>query len=273
MVRRSIAPRLRHIFDCARRFQEEGVYVPIDDPGNDDITILAHALDSGFASIAAHERSRERFLSVVAHELKTPITSIQGFLEVAQRIAVDDRRLQRPLEIAHRNARRLNHLIEDILLSARAQTRDLSFHPRPLDLAQLTSRIVTEVQTAVPTHPFEMKSPLHVSVLADDELLSHAVWSLLTSAAHVSVTQGAIDVAVKDIPARPQLEIRLERPAIPPADLELAMTPFGIIGYEDTGFRSSVGFSLCREIARLHGGELRTKLDGPAAVLTLELPA
>jgi signal transduction histidine kinase len=273
LVRRAIQPRTRRLISVVRQFQEEGVYEPIEDPGNDDLAVLAHALDAGFASIVAHERARERFLSIVAHELKTPVSSIRGFVEVAQMLPPTDSKKERALQIINRNARRLSHMIEDVLLAARARTRDLPFRPRPIDLVPLTRRVVTEVQVAVVSHRFEMTLPERVCILADEKLLGHALWSLATSAAYVSVERAPVEITIFEHPARPRLEIRLPQPAYPPEELEAALTPFGSLAYEDRGLHSSVGFFLCREIARLHGGTLRVESEvSGAATLTLELP-
>src|SRR4029453_16072100 len=74
-VRRAIAPRIQRLVREVQRFKELGVHQRVLEEGRDEIAILANALDAGFAAIAARDREREHFLAIVAHELKTPMTS------------------------------------------------------------------------------------------------------------------------------------------------------------------------------------------------------
>jgi signal transduction histidine kinase len=82
-VHRAIAPRIRRLVTEVQRFKELGVHQRVLEEGRDEIAILANALDAGFDAIASRDHERERFLAIVAHELKTPMTSILGFTELA----------------------------------------------------------------------------------------------------------------------------------------------------------------------------------------------
>ena len=121
LVHRAIAPRIVNLVSSVRRFQQFGVHQPLLEQGHDEIAVLANALDAGFAAIAERSRERERFLAVVAHELKTPMTSIFGFTELALKHPENTALRSRALELVGRHSGRLRRLIDDLLLAASAR--------------------------------------------------------------------------------------------------------------------------------------------------------
>src|SRR5262249_11044894 len=153
-VHHAIAPRIRRLVGKVNRFREFGVLEPIAETGKDEITVLAHALDSGFAAIATREREREEFLAVAAHELKTPITSIQGYASLLMTHPEQPSVPPRALEIIHRQSWRLSRLIEDLFLAMRARAGELRFTPKPLDLSELVERLLSEVKGLISNEGF-----------------------------------------------------------------------------------------------------------------------
>src|SRR6185295_4966830 len=114
-----------------RNFQETGKHERIGDTGHDDIAVLANALDAGFTAIASREREREQFLSIAAHELKTPVTSIHGYSSLLVNHpprAVD---VERALKSINRQSWRLSRLIDALFLAIKARTGKLDFEPKP----------------------------------------------------------------------------------------------------------------------------------------------
>ena len=130
-VRRAVIPRMNRIVTAVRDFQRGGRHQRVNDMGNDEITVLANAVDAGLEAIERRDREREHFLSVAAHELKTPLTSILGFTQAALEHPENEPVRRRALEVIRRHARRLGRLVEDLFLAAGAQTGQLQFPPRP----------------------------------------------------------------------------------------------------------------------------------------------
>jgi len=273
-VHRAIAPRIRRVVKQVDRFREVGVYDQLTDSGRDEIATLAHAVDVGIRTIAARDREREQFLAVAAHELKTPVTAIAGYAQAALENPSDMAMRDRAVSIIHRNAGRLGRLIEDLLLAASARSGKLRFDPKPIDLASLTRRSVQEVEALVPNHPFELHTPTTAYLLADEDLLIHAEWSLLSYAAALSAPHAPIGVTVASLPGRVRLEVTLADGRLTESEISRALSPMDFVQYEENGGLRQTGLFLCREVAQVHGGSLRIghSPEGKAAV-TLELPA
>jgi signal transduction histidine kinase len=180
----------------------------------------------------------------------------------------------RAVSIIHRNAGRLGRLIEDLLLAASVRAGRLRFDPKPIDLAGLTRRSVQEVESLLPNHPFELHTPSSAYLLADEDLLTHAEWSLLSYAAALSPSHMPIGVSVDCLPGRVRLEVTLADGRLTESEISRAFSPFAFVQYEENGGLRQTGLYLCREVAQVHGGSLRIgqSPEGKSAV-TLELPA
>jgi signal transduction histidine kinase len=274
-VHRAIAPRIRRLVQEVQRFKELGVHQRLLEQGRDEIAILANALDAGFAAIAAQDRERERFLAIVAHELKTPMTSILGFTELALSRPESAEVRARALDLVRSHASRLGRLIDDLLLAASTRSGALPFRPQSVDAAGVTQKVAAEVTTTMPGRSFDIDVSRGGRLLADEHLLTQAVWTLLTYAAAIAETGRRINVRLDPGGARLRLEVVFDAPSVPAEEMERAFAPFASIQYEGgSGIRSAVGLFLCREIARVHGGSLLAL--NPTAVqrmLVLDLPA
>ena len=272
-VRMAIAPRIDMLVRKIRRFHEFGLHERTVMGGRDDIAVLSNALDVGFAAISERSRERETFLTVAAHELKTPLTSILGFVQAA--VARPEQR-ERALDVIRRQARRLAHLVEDLLWAAQERSGQLAFQPIPVDFAKVARDMAREVEETNPSHPIVLAAPQDgVPMLADQALITHAIWGLLTYAGVLSVANAPLDVAIERAHAHVVTEFRIRGPSLPPEDQIRSFDPFATIQYEGgTAVRSAMGLFLCRRIANLHGGSLKVDdKPGVGPVLILELPA
>ncbi len=274
-VRKAIAPRIQRLVREVQRFKELGVHERVLEEGRDEIAILANALDAGFAAIAARDREREHFLAIVAHELKTPMTSILGFTELALARPESTHVRARALALVRSHAGRLGRLIDDLLLAASTRSGALPFRPQAVDPATLTQKVAAEVVMTMPKRRFDVDVSRGRHLLADEHLLTQAVWTLLTYAAAVAETGRAINVRLEPAGAHLRLEVAFDAPAVPAEEMERAFAPFASVQYEGgSGIRSAVGLFLCREIARVHGGSLLAmNPTQDQRMLVLDLPA
>jgi signal transduction histidine kinase len=274
-VRRAIAPRIQRLVREVQRFKELGVHQRVLEEGRDEIAILANALDAGFAAIAARDRDREQFLAIVAHELKTPMTSILGFTELALARPESTDIRARALGLVRSHAGRLGRLIDDLLLAASTRSGALPFRPQSVDPAALTQKVAAEVVMTMPKRCFDVDVSRSRHLLADEHLLTQAVWTLLTYAAAVAETGRAINVRLEPAGAHLRLEVVFDAPAVTAEEMERAFAPFASVQHEGgSGIRSAVGLFLCREIARVHGGSLLAmNPTEDQRMLVLDLPA
>lgn len=254
-VRRAIAPRLVRLVEKVRRFRELGVLEPFEDPGGDEIAVLAHALDVSFSAIVDRDRERAHFLAAAAHELKTPLMSINGYADLALTRLNDTAHLRRALEVISRQSKRLGRLSQDLLWVARARQGRLPFQPTPTDLVALVRRVTDDVNIAAKSRSFSLANvDGEAHLLLDPSLMEHALWTVLSYAVAISAAPTPIELSLEDDGMRVRLSVRVREHDVLPDDLELLVEPFGVIQYEGRGDArdTGIGLHLCREIARLH---------------------
>jgi signal transduction histidine kinase len=239
------------------RFREFGVHEQMVESGKDEISVLAHALDTGFSAIATREREREEFLAITAHELKTPITSIHGYSKLLIDHPERASLFPRALEIIHRQSWRLSRLVEHLFLAMRARVGQLHFEPKPLNLSSVVQHVLSEVEALISNEPFTANCKPNVMVLGDELLLEHALWSLFASASALSQGDLPINVTLNSEGPCARVTADVVSANRSAHDIETLFMPFQSVQYENgSGMRAGVGLYLCREIVRIHNGRL-----------------
>ncbi len=154
------------------------------------------------AEAKAAIRMRDQFLSVAAHELRTPVTVLLPTVEFLERrlspTLQSDERLRRDFATLHRQLKRLQTLISAMLDVSRIQRGQLTITREPVDLAKLVSTIVEEVQSVAPGRTIELRSPGEPIIVDGDAVrLSQVILNLLENAIKYSPSGGLIQVVIE----------------------------------------------------------------------------
>jgi signal transduction histidine kinase len=263
LVRRAIAPRIRRLVGKVHQFRDLGVIDNIDDTGDDEIAVLGNALDTGFSAIAARDRERDQFLAVAAHELKTPITSIHGFASVLATHPADQTMVDRAIDSISRQSWRLSRLVEHLFLAMRVREGEFKFEPSPFDYSALVLRSAAEIKPFFPGQVFTCDVEEAVTILGDEALLEHAIWSLFTCASALSSGERPLEVALHASETHARLTIDVLGANLSAHDIQALFVPFGFIEYEKrSGVRAATGLYLCNKIVQVHGGRLEVSDPG-----------
>jgi signal transduction histidine kinase len=249
------ASRIRNLAAYVRRFQDSGKLERIGDPRSDYISVLANAIDAGFTAIASRERERAQFIAIAAHELKTPVTTIQGYASFLATHPLTPE-APRALQVIHRQAWRLSRLIEALFLAVRARSGSLRFEPRPLNMSMLVRRVLREMEPFLSKKAFVSRIAENISILGDEALLEHALWCLFTCAVALAPDEQPIQVSLVR-QEKASLTVDIEPSGVPVGEVQNLFLPFHSLQYETVdGLRSPIGLYLCREIVRVHNGQL-----------------
>jgi len=273
-VQRAISPRVQQLVEHIRHFQEYGWTERLAVSGNDDISTLANALDVGFSAIASRERDRDQFLAVVAHELKTPVTSIYGYSSVLINNSLPAEEKKRPLEAIHRQSWRMTRLVDALFVLGQARAGQLRFEPKPLNMSELVELVVHEMEPFSSKNIFNLQIDPGITLLGDEVLLEHALWALFASACAFTKEGSALHICFYKVHNHARLTVDIKDRSASLPELEELFMPFRFVQYETgKGIRSAIGLYLCREILRLHNGTVKVEqLAGLQPEFVMELP-
>ena len=217
------------------------------------------------------DRMKSQFLSIASHELKTPITAMSGFLQVALRRvrrladgggppAISDglRSVTEQLEVVYRQTGKLARLIDELLDVSRIQTGRIEFRYGEFDLAELAQEVAGRMQLTTTAHQISVRNDQPNLVTADRDHLEQVLNNLVTNAIKYSPHGGSITIDVRPDDPGVRVAVTDEGIGIPEKELEAI---FGLFYRSpDRAARDAAGMGLglyiSREIVMRHGGRI-----------------
>lgn len=242
--------------------------------------VEAHArLRETVSEIEAVTRLREESLARVAHELRTPLSSVMLRLSTLLATELDDRQeIRATLEAILKNVRQESRLIDDVIDSTRSQTGQWSITPVLCDLRQIISAAVETISPQAQAKGVDIvtrwSSGAEQLVEGDTGRLQQAFWNLLANAVKFTPSGGKITVVHRQRESMHEVSIQDTGVGIPRQMLGQIFAPFVRERTEnDSGL--GLGLSIARHIVELHGGRILVESDGRGlgSTFTVVLPA
>jgi len=226
------------------------------------------------------EEVRKDFVANVSHELKTPVTSIKGFIEtLVEGGALEDHdSAQRFLGIIRRQTDRLVAIIEDLLYLSRLEYEEKQITLQPVDLQGVVERSVANLEHTARSRGIDLciriESERH-GILGDASLLSRAVDNLVDNAIKYSPSGRSVEVALRERNGEVLLQVSDQGIGIPDEHLPRISERF----YRVDPARSremggtGLGLAIVKHIARAHQGRLQIESRlGEGSRFTLHFP-
>lgn len=142
------------------------------------------------------DRRKDDFLSIASHELKTPLTTIKGFVQLLERMIPEgsSEKFVATLQKVSSNVDRLNNLIVELLDTSKIQSGNIEIHKEPFDIDRLIRDTIDGLTLASPTHSINVKSDTGADVLGDELQISQVINNLVSNAIKYSPGKTEIDV-------------------------------------------------------------------------------
>ncbi|HYT05681.1 MAG TPA: HAMP domain-containing sensor histidine kinase [Gemmatimonadales bacterium] len=224
-------------------------------------------------------RLRADFVSGVSHELRTPLAQIRMFSEtlLLGRVRSDEERVH-SLEIIDQEARRLTHLVENLLHFSRSERQATRLSPAPASLAPLVNEAVEGFTPLAAARGVVVRAELTDGVVAsvDADALRQMLLNLLDNAVKYGPAGQTVTVGLTGTDARARIWVADQGPGIPAADRERIWDRFWRLE-RDRGSAvagTGIGLSVVRELVALHGGRCWAEdaPNGRGARFVIELP-
>ncbi|HJQ67301.1 MAG TPA: HAMP domain-containing sensor histidine kinase, partial [Gemmatimonadales bacterium] len=251
------------------------------------LLVALFALTAGLIVIALIQLRREYdlaslrtdFVSGVSHELRTPLAQIRMFAEtlILGRVRSQDER-QRSLEIIDQEARRLAHLVENLLHFSRSERQSLRVAPVPMVLGPAIRAVLESFSPLSDTRQVRLATHLSDGLVArvDEGALRQMLLNLLDNAVKYGPDGQTVTVGTNPAGDRVQLWVQDQGPGIPPEGRDRVWDQFWRLD-RDRGSAiagTGIGLSVVRELAALHRGRVWVEMaPGGGARFVIELPA
>ena len=243
-------------------------------PVDDEVTRLTAEINSLLERLERASATERRFASDAAHELRTPLSVLRTGLEVALARDRTPEENRGALGAAHREVLSLCRIADELLMLSRLNG-EVMVDRQKLNLRALLSEIAATVGPLAQAREIKLtvNAPQDVFVNGNVGHLRRLVVNLLDNALKFTPPRGSIDVGLKTDANRAILRVADTGEGIHPAELPHIFDRF-FRGAGSAGDGSGLGLSLCREIARAHGGDIAAAnlpSGGSAFVVTLAL--
>jgi signal transduction histidine kinase len=268
-----LAQRIKRLERTAQRVAAGDLSGRFVVDGTDELGQLARSLDHMQRQLGQLGEARKRFIATASHELRTPIFSLGGFLELLQDEDLDPETREQFLTQVREQVFRLQKLATDLLDLSKLEAGSLELRPEPTDLGVLARAVTSEFQPALARHDARLELRLdghHVEAELDPERVAQIMRILIDNAlAHTPpgtnmvVTAGRRDGVVR-------LSVRDFGEGIKRQALERLFEPFYSTG---DGQGSGLGLAIANELAERMNGRLTVEALAGRTTFTLELPA
>ena len=242
---------------------------------------MAERIRDQITELEDQDRLRREMVANVSHDLRTPLTHLQGYIETVllkeESLAPDERREY--LEIALRHGKRLGRLVTDLFELAKLEALDEPAERERLPVGELVQDVAQKFSLDARDRGVSLNAGLEggqAMIMADVGLMECALENVLENALRYTPNGGRIDIRLAVAEQRLQIEIRDTGPGIGPEDVSQVFDRYykaqRAVGEDDRG--AGLGLAIAKRAAELHGGSLLCESQiGEGTTFRFELPA
>ena len=223
-------------------------------------------------------QSNKDLIACVAHDLRTPITSVKGYLDLALDTKhYDLEQRQKYVRIAQTKANRLEYLIHDLFNYTKLTSGELTLHRSKIDLVQLVEQMVEEFYPLFQEEELECTTKYNISYLEmnmDGELIARAVQNLLSNAIKYGKDGKHVYVELECLEQEVQIRVTNYGLVIPEESIKHLFDKFYRVERSrnvKTG-GTGLGLNIAQEIVHLHGGRIQVTSGASGTCFTIALP-
>ena len=224
------------------------------------------------------EKIRSDFVANVSHELKTPLTSIRGFVETLLEGALEDKENSRHfLQIIHEHALRLDRLVNDLLDLSGLESKEIALEKRQVNIKNLADVILASFKSQLEQKSVAVKIdlPADLIVMIDEDKIGQVLTNLIENAIKFNQENGTIKIYSQDAGGKIKIFVDDSGIGIPPKDIPRIFERF----YRVDKARSrslggtGLGLSIVKHIVELHAGKVGVEsIEGLGSKFWFTLP-
>ncbi|OGO52570.1 MAG: hypothetical protein A2148_08765 [Chloroflexi bacterium RBG_16_68_14] len=274
LISGSISRRLARVTRAAQEMARGHYDQQLDPRGDDEVGRLARAFNVMAREVSQSHRMMRDLLANVSHELKTPLTSIQGFSQALEEGAISsEEEYQQAGRIINEETQRMRRLVDDLIELSRLQSGQAVVQREPIDLADLLRVCARRFEWQLRESGAEMRldlAPLP-PLVGDERRLEQAFTNLIDNAVRHTPKNGAITVRAEARDGVARVAVHNTGSYIPPEELPRVFERF-FQRDRSRGGGAGLGLAIAREVVQAHRGDICASSDrerGTEFVVTL----
>ena len=273
LVARSLGGRVARLQSVAQRVAAGDFSARFAVDGDDELGRLAQTLDEMQRQLAALDSSRRRFIATASHELRTPVFSLGGFLELLEDEELDDETRAGFLDQVREQTERLRKLSTDLLDLSRLDAGSVELRVEETEVDELARTVAGEFVPALGDDSERLRTELSgepTVALCDPDRVAQIIRILIDNALTHTAPGTDVLVSTERHEDRVRLSVTDSGRGIQRAELSRVFEPF----YTSDGTRGSgLGLTIARDLAGRLGGELLVESRPGRTTFTLEIPS
>ncbi len=274
-----ISAPLQRMSSAARRVAS-GEYRPIPPQGPEEVQELVQAFNEMTGKVQSSQQAQRDFVSNVSHELKTPLTSIQGFAQAIMDGTVNTSEgLQQAAGVIYAESGRMHRLVLDLLDLARLDAGIAGIKREPLDLAVLLRSVAEKLTPQARQAQVEIKMELEPSIdfSGDGDRLVQVFTNLVDNALQHTPAGGLVCLRLRLSGGQVEISVSDSGSGIPVEELKRIFERFYQLDKARPGGSGrgvGLGLAIAREIVQAHGGSITVSNNTPppGSTFTVRLP-
>ncbi|MCC8023463.1 MAG: HAMP domain-containing histidine kinase, partial [Clostridiales bacterium] len=252
---------LHQMSKAVKQFSEGDFSYRVQVQGNDELSDLAQGFNEMALALATLEGSRRSFVANVSHELKTPMTTISGFIDGILDGTIPQEKQSYYLGIVSDEVKRLSRLVVAMLNMSKIETGDFQVKKREYDISEQIFRVLLTFEQKINEKNLEivgMDQLSSVMVNADADIIYQVIYNLVDNAVKFTNVDGYISLSAVQEETRVVVRIKNSGAGIAPEELPKIFERF----YKVDRSRSldvkgsGLGLYLVKNMIELHGGQI-----------------
>jgi two-component system, OmpR family, sensor kinase len=274
LVARALTARIKRLERAARKVAAGDFSNPIHAESDDELGQLAATFDDMQRQLARLDTARKQFIASASHELRTPIFSLGGFLELLEDEELDEETRAQFLAQIRGQVARMRKLATELLDLSRLESGALELRSEPTDVGELAREIAGEFTPALNAHDAELQvvaAPEPIEVDCDPERVAQVMRILLDNALVHTPAGTTIVVSAARADGHVTLEVADSGLGIRHQTMPHIFEPF--FTSADGARGAGLGLTIARELAERMNGELTVRSVPGSTAFKLTLPA
>ncbi len=269
---------LRSMVSATESFARGDFTVRVPVTEMDEIGKLSMAFNNMATSLAQQDSIRRSFVANVSHELKTPMTTIGGFVDGIMDGTIPPERQKHYLSIVSSEVKRLSRLVRSMLNIARLESGEMQLQPKAFDINQVVCSTIFTFEQAIEEKQLDIRGldSDRVMVSADEDLMHQVVYNLLENAVKFVDHGGYIELSYRTEGNMTYVSVKNSGEGISKEEISKVFERFYKTDRSRSQDKSGVGLGLniVRSIVKLHQGEVIVRsTEGQFCEFTFTVPS